>query len=61
MNKLKNYFEGVKTELRKVSFPSREETKQMTILVIAVSIVIAVYVGVADFVWRELVRWLISS
>jgi preprotein translocase subunit SecE len=54
------YLREVNQELRKVSWPSRQQTIQMTILVITVSAVVGLYVGILDVAFDGLMRWLIS-
>lgn len=61
MNKLRLYFQGVMSEVKKVTFPSQEETKQMTILVVAVSLLIAAYVLLADLGFGKFVNWLFAN
>lgn len=61
MNKLRLYFQGVMSEVKKVTFPSQEETKQMTVLVVALSLLIAVYVLLADLGFGKFVNWLFAN
>lgn len=44
------FFQDVRSELRKVTFPNRKETIASTAVVIAVVFIIAVYLGMVDFV-----------
>ena len=48
-NKVIKYFYEAKEELEKVSWPSRKETLMATLLVIAVSVGTAVFLGALDF------------
>ena len=59
MRQLTNYMQEVTTELKKVSWPSREKTINLTLLVLGVSVVVAVYIGGLDFVFQKLVTNLI--
>lgn len=61
MKKLCLYFRGVISEVKKVTFPSKEETKQMTTLVIVLSLLLALYVVVADLGFAKFVNWLFSN
>jgi preprotein translocase SecE subunit len=47
------------TELSKVHFPSPRETVQATLVVVGLSLVIALWLGMADLVATRLVRWLL--
>jgi len=49
MQKLINYIKESKAELKKVAWPSREQAIQSTILVIAISILTAVFLGGTDY------------
>jgi preprotein translocase subunit SecE len=44
------FFRDVQSELRKVTFPSRKETLASTTVVIIVVFIIAMYLGLVDFV-----------
>jgi preprotein translocase subunit SecE len=54
------YVKEVVQELKKVSWPSFEQTRNMTILVIVVSVLVGVYVGGLDFVFSRLIAFLIN-
>jgi preprotein translocase subunit SecE len=51
---IKNYLVEVKTELGKTSWPDKEATKNLTVLVIVVSLLLALYVGLFDFIFQKL-------
>lgn len=55
-----NYFKEVRQELEKVTWPSREQTIQKTLLVIVSSIVIGFFVGGLDILFTELTKLLIK-
>ena len=44
------FFYDVRSELRKVTFPNRKETLASTAVVIVVVFLIAIYLGVVDFI-----------
>ena len=44
------FFYDVRSELRKVTFPNRKETLASTGVVIVVVFIIAIYLGVVDFI-----------
>ena len=54
MFKPAQYFKEVTREIKKVSWPSREQTQEKTLLVLAISIIIGLYIGVLDFVFSKL-------
>ncbi len=46
-------------EIKKVSWPSQQQTIEMTILVIAVSVLVGTYIGVADYVFQSLLGFIL--
>ena len=55
MNRLIEYFRESVAELKKVVWPSRKQTKDHTIMVIAVSIGIALFLGLIDLIIERFV------
>jgi preprotein translocase subunit SecE len=53
---LVEYFEGVRSELRKVAWPTREETRRLTIIVISTLIITSLVLGVISLLFTELFR-----
>lgn len=49
MNKITNYIKQAVEELKKVTWPSKKETYQYTVLVIGISLVVAAFLGALDF------------
>lgn len=47
------YFKATRSELRKVVWPTREETINLTIVVLAVTIGMSVFLGVLDFLFAQ--------
>jgi preprotein translocase subunit SecE len=60
MRKLVAYFHDVQEEMRKVTWPSRKETINYSILVIVISVVIALFFGLLDFLFNLGIEQLIS-
>ena len=54
-----NYFKEVRAEMRHVSWPTRRLTVVYTAVVIAVSIITAIYLGLLDYVFTEAVKLVI--
>jgi preprotein translocase subunit SecE len=50
----KVFFQGILSELQKVSWPSRLETRNLTIVVVAVSVGLGLVLGLLDFGFTEL-------
>lgn len=52
--RVKNYLRGVRSELRKVTWPTRKELINYTIIVIVVTIILAMIIGLFDLFWNRL-------
>ena len=52
MKRLRRYFDEVWSELRKVSWPTREQVRNLTVLVFAISLVVGIYITVLDTVFQ---------
>jgi preprotein translocase subunit SecE len=50
------FFGEVWAELRRVTWPSRQEATRLTILVLSISIAFGVFLGFADMLFAELLR-----
>ncbi len=51
MKRLRRYFDEVWSELKKVSWPTREQVRNLTVLVFAISLVVGLYITVLDRVF----------
>lgn len=60
MKRFQNYIRDVIAELRKVTWPTREELKGSTITVIVFSIICTLYVFTVDLVLGRLVSFILS-
>ena len=54
MKRLRRYFDEVWSELKKVSWPTREQVRNLTVLVFAISFVVGVYITVLDQIFQGL-------
>jgi preprotein translocase SecE subunit len=52
---IKKYLLEVKTELGKTTWPDKKTTKNLSILVVVVSLLLALYIGFFDFILQKLV------
>ncbi len=55
MTRIRRYFDEVLSELRKVSWPTREQVRNLTVLVFAISLVVGIYITVLDSLFRLVV------
>ena len=53
MSKLITYLKESRAELMKVAWPSRKQTRDSTIIVIIVSIAVAIFLGVLDYLIEQ--------
>jgi len=58
--KTKNFFEEVKTELGKVTWPSRKETVVTTWVVVVIVLLISLYLGACDLILNKLMRLILA-
>ncbi len=47
--KIKNYFVGARQEFKTIQWPSFATTRRLTLVVIAISLGVAIFLGAADF------------
>jgi len=48
VTRFRRYFDEVWSELRKVSWPTREHVRNLTVLVFAISLVVGIYITILD-------------
>ena len=60
MNRIRRFINESWSELKKVSWPNREQVRNLTVLVFLVSFVVGLYITVADTFFDWVIR-LISS
>jgi len=60
MKFIHKYLKQVIVELKKVSWPSKNQTLNQTLLVIIVSVITATYIGLADYLLQMLVLALVK-
>jgi preprotein translocase SecE subunit len=53
IRRIRNYFIESWSELKKVTWPTREHVRNLTILVFVISAVFGVYIAFWDLVWRQ--------
>jgi len=55
LQKIQAFFQEVSVELRKVSWPTRRQTVNATMVVIVVSFIVAFFLGIVDVVLARIV------
>jgi preprotein translocase subunit SecE len=59
-NVIQRYINETIGELRKVTWPTRREATNLTIVVIIVVVVMSAYLGVLDFIFNQLFRLMLG-
>jgi len=54
--KITNFLKEIKTEIKKVNWPKKNETIRYTLIVIGVSIIVAIFLGGIDFIFTTLLN-----
>lgn len=54
----KGFFDGILEELKKVTWPSKNEVIKLSLVVIIISLIIAFYIGVLDVILAKLLEFL---
>ena len=60
MTRIRRYFDEVWSELRKVSWPTREQVRNLTVLVFAISLVVGIYITILDGVFQLAIDLLVE-
>ena len=55
-----HFIHDVRSELRKVAWPTQRETINLTVVVIALSVAMGLFLGGIDFIFQELFRFLLG-
>ncbi len=59
--RVQQFYEDVRSEFKRVQWPSRETTLKSTSVVLGVSLVLAIYLGIADLGLSNVMKILISG
>lgn len=52
--RIPSFLKEVKSEMGKVSWLSRQQTARLTLIVVGISMVVAFFIGVLDFIFTKL-------
>jgi len=61
MDKIINYLKEVVAEAKNVTWPTRQQTIYFTIAVLAISVIIAYYLGFLDFIFGQGLKFLLTK
>ncbi len=60
-NPISRYWKETRGELRKVAWPSREDSQRLTLIVIAVTLMFALFLWVFDLLFSNVIQLLIEQ
>jgi len=55
VSRIRRYLDEVWSELKKVSWPTRDQVRNLTVLVFTISFVVGLYITVLDTVFRGVI------
>jgi preprotein translocase subunit SecE len=61
MNKLSNYIKDSVAEMKKVTWPTKKETYNYTLLVIGISLATALFLGALDYIFSWGLNFIITK
>jgi preprotein translocase subunit SecE len=56
VSRIRRYLDEVWSELKKVSWPTRDQVRNLTVLVFAISFVVGIYITVLDQLFRGMLN-----
>jgi preprotein translocase subunit SecE len=59
-NRFVRYLKETRAELRRVTWPTREQAINLTLIVLAVTLVMAIFLGACDLLFSTIVRQILS-
>ena len=60
MSRIRRFIDEAWSELKKVTWPTREQTRNLTVLVFAISLVVGLYITVLDTIFQGAVGLLVQ-
>jgi preprotein translocase subunit SecE len=61
VERIRRFIDEAWSELKKVSWPTREQTRNLTVLVFVVSLAVGLYITVFDFIFSQAVKILANG
>lgn len=58
---LNKYLNEVRSELKKVTWPDRNEVTKLTLVVFLVSAIVAAYIGGLDYLFTRLIEYILQQ
>ncbi len=61
MDRIRRFIDEAWSELKKVTWPTREQTRNLTVLVLVISAAIGLYITVFDVLFTQVVQFLTTA
>jgi len=61
ITRIRRYLTESYSELKKVTWPTREHVRNLTILVFLITAVFGVYIGFFDLIWRQVLVFITDA
>jgi preprotein translocase subunit SecE len=55
VSRIRRFFQEAWSELKKVTWPTREQTRNLTVLVFVISTMVGVYIAVFDLIFTQFI------
>jgi preprotein translocase subunit SecE len=59
--KIIDFFNGVTKEMKKVTWPTQEELKESTVVVLVSTLIVGIFISLVDVVFTKLMETLLGS
>jgi len=60
MSKTIEYLKEVRAEMKQVTWPTRKQTIYFTVAVLIVSVFVAYYLGLLDYLFKQGLAWILA-
>ena len=60
MSRIRRFIDEAWSELKKVSWPTREQVRNLTVLVFAISLVVGIYISILDAFFQGVIAWIVG-
>jgi len=61
VNRIRRFINESWSELKKVSWPNRNQVRNLTVLVFVISFVVGIYITVVDSIFTEVIKFLTGA
>ena len=58
IRRLRRFLQEARSELKKVTWPTREQTRNLTVLVFVISAAVGAYIAIFDALFKVIIGWI---